>query len=815
MKKLLSLLMVVAMIMSLCLTTFAAEENCPSAAYSDLNTAKWYHAATDYVISKGIMGSASSTSLVFEPNAHVTRAMIASVIYHLNGTPSIEGMTCPFNDIADEKEYSDAITWAYNAKIMNGKTETTFGPGDNISRQEIAAIIYGMLDKDGSIAKSQGLTEDLAIIYLVNSESGYSDGAKIANNAAIAVAVLKEAGIMKGDAAGTFRPQDYLSRAELAQIIFNVSNLISIPDLIPTSDDITIYYTNDVHTYIANESGKGLRYSDIASLKKNTENSLLVDAGDHVQGTAYGSMDKGASVVKIMEATGYDLATLGNHEFDYGMERALNIAASSKIPYVSCNFYNIKDGVADSLVLDSYKVFEINGLKIAFIGITTPESFTKSTPKYFQDDKGNYIYNIAGGTYGKELYTAVQTAIDAASREADVIIALGHLGDDPSSDPWNSEDVIANTTGLDAFIDGHSHSTVEMKKVTDKSGNTVILTQTGSYLAAVGKMTIDKDGNIATKLITETTLAPDAKVKALEDAWIASVDEQLNQKIAESKIDFTVNYTGDYSDKRAIRSSETNMGDLNADAYYWYSTEAGLKPDMAIMNGGGIRASIAAGDWTYKSCKTVNTFGNVLCVVEVTGQQILDALEFGARFTQGDPSNIVENGGFLQVAGCTYKVDTNIENTVQVDDKNVWIGGPTGSYRVYDVKIYDRNTGEYVPLDLKKTYRVCGTNYTLYDCGDGFNMFAGGTHVLDGIAEDYLAMASYLKAFADTDKNGYPDIASANSPLASLKGYFLNYEDAAGAGRIEIGKKSADAKDDEISIVSAVLNPLLVLSSKP
>ena len=241
----------------------------------------------------------------------------------------------------------------------------------------------------------------------------------------------------------------------------------------------------------------------------------------------------------------------------------------------------------------------------------------------------------------------------------------------PSSQPWTSEEVIANTTGLDAFIDGHSHSTVPMKEVKDQAGNTVVLTQTGSYLGALGQMTISADGAITTQLLSSDDLAdvtPDADVKAIEDAWISEVNELLGKQVATSEIDFTVNFPN--TSDRAVRMAETNLGDLNADAYYWYSNEvAGLDCDLAIMNGGGIRANAAAGAWSYQTCKTINTFGNVLCVVKVDGQAVLDALEFGARFVSEDHSQ--ENGGFLHVAGLTYEIDLSVPNTVQTDDKNV------------------------------------------------------------------------------------------------------------------------------------------------
>ena len=240
-------------------------------------------------------------------------------------------------------------------------------------------------------------------------------------------------------------------------------------------DDVVILYTNDVHTYIDQD----LTYSMVAGYKDTLDNVLLVDAGDHIQGTAYGSMDDGATIIELMNAAGYDLATLGNHEFDYGMEGAMNAMEWADFTYVSCNFYHEKDGVRGENVLESYKVFDVNGVKIAFVGITTPESFTKSTPAYFQDENGKYIYGIAGGTDGKALYADVQKAIDAASKEADYVIGLGHLGVDESSKPWTSKEVIANTTGLDAFIDGHSQTVMEEETVKDKDGNSVVLTQTG------------------------------------------------------------------------------------------------------------------------------------------------------------------------------------------------------------------------------------------------------------------------------------------------------------------------------------------------
>ena len=542
--------------------------------------------------------------------------------------------------------------------------------------------------------------------------------------------------------------------------------------------EITVIYTNDVHTYI----DKTLSYATVSAMKQDYQKAgkqvLLVDAGDHIQGTAYGGMDEGKTIVQLMNAAGYDIATLGNHEFDYGMARALATVKEAEFPYVSCNFYHEKNGVAGDPVLESYKVFDMNGTKVAFVGITTPESFTKSTPAYFQDANGKYIYGIAAGKDGSALYAAVQKAIDAASKEADYVIALGHLGIDPSSKPWTSEEVIAHTTGLDAFIDGHSHSTVEGKQVKDKAGNTVVLTQTGTAFAAIGEMTIAANGTITTKLTKEYE-GSDATVAALQKTWMDKVEGMLGEKIAETGIEFTIN---DAEGNRAVRKGATNLFDLNADAFYWYINEvANLDCDVAVMNGGGVRATIEAGDWTYKSCKTVNPFGNVLCLMKVPGQMILDALEFGAKDTPD-----AESGGFLSAAGLTYEIDSTVKYTGSQDDKGVWQAGPTGEYRVRNVKIYNKTTGTFEPLDVNKTYTLGGINYTLRNQGDGFNMFqesAGMELVMEGIAMEYEAFAAYLKAFKDTDGNGYANLTSAASPLAALKNYPINYENAAGSGR--------------------------------
>ncbi len=546
--------------------------------------------------------------------------------------------------------------------------------------------------------------------------------------------------------------------------------------------EVTILYTNDVHTYIDKQAPE-LTYAAIAALKQSYQNAgkkvLLVDAGDHVQGTAYGSMDQGASIIELMNAAGYDAATPGNHEFDYGMDRAKELMRDADFPYLSCNWVDLRTNLR---VLPEIKVFVRGGVRIAFVGITTPETFTKSTPAYFMNKaQTKYIYDILGGEDGQKLYSAVQKAVDKAKRLADVVIGLGHLGVDPSSSPWTSEEVIAHTTGFDAFIDGHSHTVMENKQVADASGRLVTLTQTGSYFANVGEMTIAPDGTISTRLVS-TYDQEDVAVAAEQAAWVNTVDDMLGEKIAVADTKFYI--TDPATGKRRIRSGETNLGDFVADGIYTYFNEVEqLHCDIAIMNGGGIRSDEDAGYWTFKTCKQVSPFGNVACLMSVTGKQIQDALEFAARFAGAEGK---ENGGFLQVAGATYEIHTDIPNTVQTDDKNVWIGSATGTPRVQNVKIYDRANGTYVPLDENKTYALAGMNYTLRNLGDGFAMFDGAELIKDYVSEDYLVMSTYAMTFGGVDAEGLPHLSSANSVLAEYPGYLLDYENPYGAGRISI-----------------------------
>ncbi len=575
------------------------------------------------------------------------------------------------------------------------------------------------------------------------------------------------------------------------------------------SEDIVILYTNDVHTYIDGP----LSYDVIAAIKKDLQVEykyvLLADAGDHIQGTAYGSMDKGGSIIELMNAAGYDVATLGNHEFDYGMGGCMNVIEWAEFPYISANFYHESNGARRENVLDSYVIFDCGDEKVAFVGITTPGSFTKSTPAYFQDENGNYIYGISAGENGADMQQDVQKAINAAKEDgATQIIALGHLGMETSASPWTSVETIAGVSGLDAFIDGHSHHMIEKEMVKDKDGHDVLLTQTGEYFGRIGMMVIDsKNGDITTdfieceeiladdgetvegyklnsELYSGTELISDEAVKTVQNMWITQVDELLGETIGSTSVVLD-NYDADGN--RLVRAQETNTGDFAADALYYLFDNMDLDVDVAIMNGGGIRNQGITGDISYKLCKDIHTFGNVACLQTVSGQQLLDALEWGAR-SVGEG----ESGGFLQVSGLTYQIDTSIPDTTQKDDKGVWIGGPTGEYRVHNVKIYNKETQAWDALDLNATYNLAGYNYTLRDLGDGFAMFDGAVNILDYVMEDYMVLANYINGF----EGGV--VAATNSPLGvKYAGLLIDYGTVNGSGRITMAEKSDISISDQ------------------
>ena len=555
---------------------------------------------------------------------------------------------------------------------------------------------------------------------------------------------------------------------------------------------VYIVYTNDVHSYIYNtlknddgEEISGLRMSNVAAfvqdMRAEGKNVLLVDAGDEIQGDVYGAYDEGESIIKLMNACGYQLATLGNHEFDYGTFTLFKRVEEADYPYISCNFRSLEK---DELPFAPSHIFEMGDCKIAFVGISTPETITSSTPIYFQNDNGDYIYTVDGIKDKNDLYESVQKAIDSVRDEADYVIALGHLGIGFESirNGISSYDVIANVAGLDAFIDAHSHSVVEGDKIADKEGKEVILTQTGSYLQSIGLMQLEA-GVVSTSLISEYDNSVET-VATMENEIHEKIMAEMGEKLGVLETPLYI-YNPEEPSARYIRSCEMNAGDFVADSTYWYfNDKMEIQCDAVLVNGGGVRAQLDTGDITYLDVKSVQPFGNMICLIEASGQDIIDALEMGVNVLGDwdDELNIpAENGGFMHVAGIKFEVDTTIPSGLKTDGEGMF-ESVEGEYRVKNVMVYDRAMGEYVTLEPDKMYRVGGINYLLRNSGGGLGMFAKREAIVDFVDLDYVITAEYIKSFAE--ENGEIYINTKNSPLSKLDGYLIDYENPFGAGRV-------------------------------
>ena len=503
------------------------------------------------------------------------------------------------------------------------------------------------------------------------------------------------------------------------------------------SADIVILFTSDVHCGV----DQGFGYAGLQAVRDSLVAAgnavILVDDGDNIQGEPLGTMTKGEASIDLMNRMGYSVAIPGNHEFDYGMDQFLALTEKAEFDYISCNFN--KSG---ELVFQPYVIRELDGLKVAFVGVTTPETLTSSTPRYFMDENGEYVYGFFQDESGEGVYSAVQAAVDDARAEgADYVVVMGHMGNEEACRPWTYDDVISHTSGIDVFLDGHSHDTnqVVMK---NKDGGDVLRSACGTKLACIGWCRIDKEGKLSTGLYTWDNKESAPKLLGISNEMseaVAAATDVLNEKLSEvvaaSQVDLTINDPEELDSNgrpiRMVRRAETNLGDVCADAYL-----ANSGADIAFVNGGGIRTNISAGDITLNDILKVHPFGNEMCVIEVTGQQVLDALEWGARAV---PS---ENGGFLQVAGLTYEIHSYIESSCTSDENNMFTG-VEGERRVKNVLV----GGE--PIDPEATYTLASHNYMLLEKGDGYSMFEGAKILQNCVKLDNQVLIDYITDFLD------------------------------------------------------------------
>ena len=484
--------------------------------------------------------------------------------------------------------------------------------------------------------------------------------------------------------------------------------------------DIVILYDNDVHCVVDG-------YAEMAALKaekkQHTPYVTLVSAGDFVQGGSLGAASKGAYIVEIMNAVGYDFVTLGNHEFDYGIPRLLELTKALTATVVCCNLIDLKN---DRRMYKPYEIVDYGGKKVAFIGAATPYSFSSSTPAYFQDEKGNYIYSLSADTY----YDTFQNFVnDARSQGADYVVAITHLGEDVDYDPINSQSLAANTYGIDVLLDGHSHSLVPRRILKNKLGQDMLYSQTGAHFDNIGVLTISPDGRISNELVP-------VKEYGKKDPEVQSVIDRLKKeyaalgarKIGHSEVMLPAkDENGDW----LVRKFETSLGDLCADAF-----RHTLGTEIAMLGGGSIRKDLPAGDLRYDDIFNVFPFNNTSCIASLTGQQILDVLEYGVSAWPTD------FGGFLHVSGLTYEFDSSVESPIVYDINKAFARINAGPRRVFNVRVFDPETGNYEPIDPTRTYSVGGTTYLLRDAGDGYSMLKGigrdtGTPDLD-LLERYI-----------------------------------------------------------------------------
>ena len=519
--------------------------------------------------------------------------------------------------------------------------------------------------------------------------------------------------------------------------------------------DVYILFTSDIHAGIEKGFGLASLWEIRESLEAQGYTVLLVDDGDAVQGEALTTLTKGEGMIDVMNAMGYDAAIPGNHEFDYGVDRLMYLAEIAEYPYLSCNI--TKDG---ELVFEPYKIFDAAGMKIAFIGITTPTTFSSTSQDTFHDEDGNLIYGFCQGEDGALLYEAVQQAVDAARAEgADYVYAIAHLGNELQCEPYTYADVIANTIGIDVMLDGHSHDTDQIV-MKNKDGQDVVRSAVGTKLECIGYSHISAEEGITETGIwrwenpvpASELFGFDNEISKVIAEKDAEMEDLLTTVIGFSEVRLTIYdpeaVTDDGRPVRMVRRAETNFGDFLSDAV---RMETGA--DIGLMNGGGIRVNVEPGEITYKNVLDVLPFGNGICLMEVTGQQILDLLEWGAKDLPG------ESGGFQHVSGMTFEIDLSVESTCTMDDTGDFTG-VTGDRRVKNAMV----NGE--PLDPEKTYTLAGSDHTLLN-GSASGIFKDALIIEESVKLDSQCMIDYIE---DT--------------LGGVIG--AQYEDPYGEGRILI-----------------------------
>ena len=513
----------------------------------------------------------------------------------------------------------------------------------------------------------------------------------------------------------------------------------NIRNLEELSDDIVILHINDVHCAVNDSIGYDglILYREL--LEKEYKNIITVDVGDHIQGGVLGVISDGSSIINIMNKVGLDVAILGNHEFDYGIEQLNKLGKNLTSNYICANFCYRKN---KTTIFEPYKIIEKGGKKIAFIGILTPSTLSKTYLSTVKDSNGELLYDFLTDNNTQELYNTIQGYINEIKndKKADYVILLTHLG--MKEEKYTSDDLLSKLENVDAILDGHTHKVYNVTSK-DKNGKDIYIAQTGTKFQSIGKLIIKTNGTITSEIISEIP-EPSNKSNATNifrskaNRWVnkdmndfidsewSEYHDQLNIIYGHHNYDLIIMPEGS-TDSHTIycRYKECTLGNLVSDAI----KDAG-NGEIAILNSGSIRNNMYKGNLTRSQLIEILPYFETIVVKRLTGQCILDCLEFGVSKLP------LSSGGFLQVSGITYDVDTSFNSTVLTDEygnfKNV-----TGKRRVSNVKINGEN------LDLNRTYNTCLRLYTAQG-GDGYSMLAEFDIFNESLYTDTDALCNFI-----------------------------------------------------------------------
>lgn len=467
------------------------------------------------------------------------------------------------------------------------------------------------------------------------------------------------------------------------------------------SKSLVVLYDNDVHCNIEG-------YAKIAGLRNaiaDTADVLLVSCGDFLQGGRISTISKGQYVVDVMKKANYDIVTLGNHEFDFGADHMFALLKDLNAPITCVNFKDHKTG---KNIYAPYFIKQAGNKKIAFVGVTTPTAITSERYAFF-DERGQQIYNMSEN----EVYALVQKTVDEVrAKGANYVVVLSHLGEEPTEYNVDSRGLIANTTGIDVLLDGHTHATIEKETLKNKEGKAVLTSQTGTKFANIGKLTLSPDGRFSTEFVSAQNVKEDAKVRQAVDSINGLADAYFNTLVG--KCDFGINITGE-NGKRAVRIAETNAGDIIADAF---REIAGT--DIGMTDGGSVRADIKPGDIRIKDVIDVLPYDNAVYEIEVDGKQIETTLN---ACIQKLP---LEDGEFPQVSGLTFNIRL----------------GKDGN-KVSDIKILNKKTGNYEPIDYNAHYTIATIDYIVTG-GGMYNTLKDSKILRKDIIIDKDALIQYI-----------------------------------------------------------------------